>query len=145
MRFLAALILALVASQMVTAGAAQLVPEGVHSEGNGKAEVCGLTAPSVSELEHAIRARSDVERLDVTADYVAYATSSDGMRVLTFTMPSNRAHPAVACRQIVDDVAGGSTIQTSIACFNSRENCDWLYGQFDELTKRTISEMGKPK
>jgi hypothetical protein len=117
------------------------VPEGIHSEGSGSADVCGLTAQSVPALEKQIQARPDTEKLQGTYDYVAYATTVDGMRVLTFTTTANRAHPAVACRQVAQRPDGGSDIQTSIACFNNRENCDWLYRQFEALNERTVKAM----
>jgi hypothetical protein len=115
------------------------VPEGIHSSGDGRPDVCGLQASSVTELENQIKSRSDVEALDQTAEYSAYAIGK--MRQITFTRKSNRAHPAVACRQVVATQSGGSTIQTSIACFNSRANCDWLYREFEALTKRMINAM----
>jgi hypothetical protein len=118
---------------------AERVPEGIHSEGDGKPDVCGLQAQSIAALEMQVRSRSDVEILDQTADYSAYAIGD--YRQLTFTTKSNRAHPAVACRQAVAARDGGSTVRTSIACFNSRENCDWLYREFEALTKRMLDAM----
>ena len=140
MRFRPALAtIALVMPISCGAQAVEPVSEDIHSEGNGDADVCGLTAGSVADLERQIQARQDVEMLDRTAEYNAYAI--DDRRVLTFTSPQNRAHPAVACRQVVPKADGGSTIQTSVACFNNRENCDWLYREFADLTKRTIDAM----
>ncbi len=141
MNWPALLSLAIMALAPSSMAAAQAVPEGIHSEGKATPEVCGLTAATVVDLEAAIRARPDAEPLQGTDEYTAIATSVGGMRVLTFTTPQNRAHPAVACRQVVDNPGGGSTIQTSIACFNSRENCDWLYRQFEELNDRAIKSM----
>ncbi|MEQ1687381.1 MAG: hypothetical protein ABL874_02285, partial [Sphingopyxis sp.] len=116
--------------------AAQPVPESIHSDSDGTAAVCGLTAPSVAALETEIQLRGDVERLQGTTYYTAYAI--DERRVLTFTTAENRAHPAVACRQIFATPDGGSSIRTSISCNNSRENCDWLYREFEGLTNRTL-------
>ena len=140
MRGLAALALSL---SLTTGASAQPVPEGIHSGGSGKPNVCGLTAPSVAVLEADILRRSDVERLDQTPEYHAYAIAD--YRQLTFTTRANRAHPAVACRQVVDDPSGGSNIRTSIACFSTRANCDWLYREFEALTRRTLDAMrGQP-
>ncbi len=115
------------------------VPEGIHSQGDGSADLCDLTARTVAELEAQIRGRSDVEVLQGTSEYDAYAIGD--RRILTFTTAKNRAHPAVACRKIVETPGGGSTIETTISCTNSRENCDWLYREFEALTKRTIEQM----
>ena len=113
---------------VATAQIADPVPEGIHSQGISGAEVCDLTAKTVSELEAQIRTRSDFEVLQGTPEYTAYSVGD--RRILTFTTPKNRAHPSVACRKIVEAPGGGSTIETSISCMNSRENCDWLYREF---------------
>jgi hypothetical protein len=133
------LIMALVAPTNLGAQAIDPVSEDIHSDGNGNADVRGLTARTIVDLEAQIQARSDAEMLDRTPEYNAYAIGD--RRVLTFTTAKNRAHPAVACRRAVVQVDGRSAIQTSLACFNSRENCDWLYREFESLTRRTIDEM----
>ena len=129
----------LAVSDVANAQAVEPVSEGIHSMGNGGAEVCDLTAKSVAALEDQIRGRSDVEVLQGTSEYNAYAIGK--RRVLTFTTPQNRAHPAVACRKVVEAPGNGSTIETSILCMSSRENCDWLYREFETLTNRTIKQM----
>lgn len=124
-----------------TPAAAQPVPEGIHSEGDERPEVCGLRAASVPALEAQIQTRSDFETLPTTTEHYRAFAISEGMRILTFTTPSNPAHPAVVCRQVADNGNGGSTIQTTIACYNSRENCDWLYREFEALTRRMLGRM----
>jgi hypothetical protein len=122
-------------------GTAQSVPEGIHRDGDGRADICGLKAATVDDLHRKVASANDVQVLDVTPEYRAYVLNKT-LRQLTFTTPANRAHPAVACRTVVDAPGGGSSINTELVCHNSRENCDWLYREFEQLTKRTLRAMG---
>ncbi len=117
------------------------MPEGIHTAGKGTVDVCGLKAATVADLQADILHQPDVEALDGTPEYRAFMLNKS-MRQLTFTTAANRAHPAVSCRQVIADASGGSTINTEIACFSSRENCDWLYRQFETLTNRTLHDLG---
>ena len=119
---------------------AQSVPEGIHKPGDGSADICGLKAKTVADLQSLVVAAADAEVLDVTPFYNAYALNQS-LRQLTFTTPANRAHPAVACRAVVDDPARGSSVNTEIVCHNTRENCDWLYREFEALTASTLRKM----
>ena len=133
-------LLAVVAAQSVPC-LAQSVPEGIHSDGDGTFYVCGLKATTVVDLESQLTRASDVQSLDNTPEYQADALNQS-RRVLTFTKPSNRAHPAVACRHIVPAADGGSSINTEISCFSERDNWDWLYSAFEALTARTLAGVG---
>lgn len=109
------------------------VPEGIHRAGNGTANVCGLNAITVQELEQTVARQNSAEVLSGTDEYRAYAFDQ---KVLTFTTDKNRAHPAVACRYVSKRPDGKVYVSTSISCFSSRENCDWLYREFEELNQQ---------
>ena len=121
---------------------AQPVPEGIHSDGKGDANVCGFKAENVGELEVQISRNPKVETLQGTPEYRAYALDQ---KILTFTTSANKAHPAVACRTFQDRAGGGSSMQTEISYANSRENCDWLYREFELLDARMMRELEAKK
>ena len=91
MRIIAAALAVLTGS---AAGAAQPVPEGIHSLAD-RAELCGMTADTVPELEARLATRLPV--LPGNERFTAYEDRQN-FRVWTFTTSAHAAHPAVACR-----------------------------------------------
>lgn len=120
------------------AGAAQPVPEGIHSLAE-RAELCGMTAATVPELEARIAAR--LLPLPGNERFTAYEDRQN-FRVWTFTTSAHDAHPAVACRTATARPEGGSNLAMEISCFSTRENCDALYREFEALNARTLEGLG---
>lgn len=118
---------------------AQPVPEGIHSLGEGPPDLCSTTAPDIPALEAALAAR--LPPLPGNERYVAYEDAPN-MRIWTFTTAAHPAHPAVACRSVVEENGNVGT-RTEIACHSTRANCDALYREFEELNARTMREMGQ--
>jgi hypothetical protein len=114
------------------------VPEGIHRAGKGTANVCGINAITVPELEQTVAQQKSAKVLPGTDEYRAYAFDQ---KVLTFTTEKNRAHPAVACRYLSKRPDGEIYVSTSISCFSSRENCDWLYREFEKLNKKMLESL----
>ena len=117
--------------------AAQPVPEGIHSIGEAQPTLCGMTAPTTAELHARLAAR--LPRLPGNERFTAYEDAQN-MRVWTFTTPAHPAHPAVACRTVVD-ADGGARVDLQIDCRSTRENCDALYREFEALNARMLREL----
>jgi phosphoribosylaminoimidazole carboxylase (NCAIR synthetase) len=62
------------------------------------------------------------------------------MRVWTFTTTAHAAHPSATCRTVAD-VHGQTTLDQQIDCRSTRENCDALYREFEELNARMRREL----
>lgn len=118
---------------------AQPVPEGIHSLEQGPPDLCGTTAPDIPALEAALAAR--LPSLPGNERYVAYEDAPN-LRIWTFTTAAHPAHPAVACRSVVEE-NGNVATRTEISCHSTRASCDALYREFDELNARTMRELGQ--
>ena len=108
---------------------AQPVPEGIHREGDGRADLCGRRADSVAALQVQIAAQFPPAPGDDR--YLAYYDEANS-RFWNFTTEAHSAHPAAACRTLVQR-DGSWFVEGEISCLNSRANCDALYREFEEL------------
>ena len=115
----------------------QPVPEGIHREGNGRADLCGEEAATVADLH-----RQLVGRLEALPGNERYTALSDNvnLRIWTFTTDRHPAHPAVACRTVSTDEAGNVRLRMEIMCHNARERCDALYREFEALNAQMSAQ-----
>lgn len=120
-----------------TPASAQPVPEGIHTIGPDRPELCGMTAPTIAELHTRIAAR--LPGLPGNERFVAYEDARN-MRVWTFTTAAHPAHPAVACRTVTE-VNGQALLDLQIDCRSTRENCDALYREFEALSARMRRDL----
>ena len=115
---------------VISPATAQPVPEGIHSDATGGPNMCGLATDSVGELQVQLVRR--LQPLPGNDRYTALSDEQDA-RVWTFTTNRHPAHPAVACRTVRQGSDGRVSIDTQIHCQNTRERCDALYREFEEL------------
>ncbi|MEA3012688.1 MAG: hypothetical protein QOD42_1233 [Sphingomonadales bacterium] len=130
-----AAMLAQIGAQPATA---QPVPEGVHRPGTGRPTLCGSTARTVAALQAELAGR--LPPLAGSDRYIAFEDAPN-LRIWTFTTAAHPAHPAVACRTLIQRSDGGFEVGTEIYCFSGRENCDGVYREFEELNAQVRREM----
>ena len=116
---------------LAAALAPEHVPEGIHSLEKGEIEICGTKAGTVLALFDRM---SKLPPLPGNDRYVAFEDSRK-RRVWTFTTAAHPAHPAVACRSVVEK-DGSVLLGLEISCHSTREKCDALYREFEALNAR---------
>jgi hypothetical protein len=134
----AGMAVALLAQLGAPPAAAQPVPEGVHRPGTGQPTLCGSTAGTVAALQADIAGR--LPPMAGNARYIAFE-NAPALRIWTFTTAVHPAHPAVACRTLIRRPDGGFEVGTEIYCFSTRENCDGVYREFEELNAQFRREL----
>ena len=136
-RFRVLLALAMLGLPSVMPAAAQPVPEGIHRPGQGHPNLCDASAETVAALQAQLAAR--LPGLAGNERFVAYEDPQH-MRVWTFTTAAHPAHPAVACRTVTE-VNGSVQLGLQLYCHSTRENCDSLYREFEELNERVRRDL----
>jgi len=111
---------------------------GTHGAGSAQRSLCGLGVASIPALQQQIAAS-----LPGTGGDERFVTYSDepNMRNWSFTTAAHPAHPAAACRTLVQR-EGAWHVLTEIECHSSRVNCDALrreYEQLDAAMRRSLN------
>ena len=120
---------------VTTPAAAQVVPEGIHSDARGPSTMCGLTGADALDLIRQVRASPSLIAQFSGSDRFDVYASSDSLTHWVFTKPSEPAHPAVTCRRLFQD--DGSWMQDrDIRCDAERAACDRLFTEFHELDEQ---------
>lgn len=83
------------------------------------------------------------KRIGGNARYAAYSNAKT-MVTLTFTTPANKAHPAVACRRVVQE-GGDVKVLTEIRCGAKQSACKAMLGEFKALDAQMKQAMEKSK
>ena len=122
---------------------AQLVPEGIHEEVSGPVELCGLRGEDVANLHNAAEASGEFRSTPIDSDRFLLFTSEDGLKQLVFTRPSEPAHPAATCRHAFQVADGSWHQERSMRCDASREACDRLFVEFQELDQRMADSLAR--
>ena len=91
--------------------------------------LCGLSAASIPALQQQIAAALPAAEGD---DRFAAYSDEANMRTWSFTTANHPAHPAAACRTLVQR-EGNWHVVTEIECQSSRANCDALRREYEEL------------
>jgi hypothetical protein len=118
---------------------AQPVPEGIRSPSGGRPSLCGMTAASISALE------AELSRLLPALpgnDRFGRYEDRPNRRIWTFTTAAHPAHPAVACGTVAtrDGMVG---LDMQIFCLSTRETCDALHREFEELNAQVRRRLNK--
>ncbi len=117
------------------AAGAQSVPEGVHQNATGPAEICGLSARDAEELAQKVRTAPHLRPVATgSSRFDAYDTA-DGLTQFVVTRPSEPAHPAVTCREGYQEDGAWMTRRT-MRCDAGREACDKLFLEFQEVDEQ---------
>jgi hypothetical protein len=133
----AAALFAAAALCLPSAVIAQPVPEGIHREGDGRADLCGMRADNIASLRAQIVGR--FPSAPGNDRYAAYYDEANS-RFWNFTTEAHAAHPAAACRTLVQR-DGQFFIEGEISCQSTRANCDALYREFEELNATMRREL----
>jgi hypothetical protein len=121
---------------------AQLVPEGIHQNANGPVELCGLKGTNVAALVLAARGSDELRSTPIDSDRFELFASKDSLKQLVFTRSTEAAYPAATCRHAFK-VADGSWQQTrDMRCEATREACDKLFLEFQDLDQRLAASLG---
>ena len=138
-----ALVLAIFLSSFTaTAVRAQLVPEGVHKDATGPSEMCGLSGRNASELAERVRAAPNLRKMEVGTDRFEVYASENQFVQFALTLPTEAAYPAVTCRYVFEQ--NGEMLQKrSMRCDASRDACDRLFLEFQELDERLRQQFQK--
>jgi N-acetylglutamate synthase/N-acetylornithine aminotransferase len=108
-----------------------------------KADFCGVKGQSPSEIQANAIKSGNFKPTSANSLYVAFLNRKT-LTTLTFTRPSNKAHPAVACRKAV--LRGGAwNVVTNIRCAASKKDCGAMVREFNALDAQMKRELGKAK
>ena len=109
-----------------------LFPDLVLSKASGPPSMCGLSADSTENLAKAVRAAPRFSKAKVQSDRVEVYDTADRMQEFVLTMAADPAHPAVACREIVNE-NGELQLRRHMNCSGPREACNKLFLDFRAL------------
>ena len=125
---------------------AQTVPEGIHSLAAGPATICGIKASSAAEFADRLE-RSGLERQDGGPRFDVYMSPSvsDDIVQWAVTRKGEPAYPAVTCRHVYKTPDGSWMQDRQMRCDASREACDALFVEFNELDKRVSAELARSR
>jgi hypothetical protein len=131
------LVPALTLAQLVTGASAQAVAEGFHSLSAGPETICGITAASASEFRLKIR-QAGLTFQDGGPRFDVYLSPSagDDMVQWAVTKAGEPAFPAVTCRHMYKTTDGAWMQDRKMRCDASREACDALFVEFQQLDER---------
>lgn len=117
-------------------GNAQRVPEGVHQDARGPAEMCGLVGRDARELIEKARLAPSLRATPVDSARFEVFASADGLDLLVVTRPTEPAHPTATCRHVYRDAAGNWLQERNMRCDAGRDACDRLFLEFQALDAR---------
>jgi hypothetical protein len=103
-------------------------------------EICGVTYQTWEDLFRQIQSKPG---LTPTPSAPGFRAFKEQDRTWTITeLEGNRAHPAVACRFLAGS-EGSFSMQTRLACFAEKANCDKLADACRRLDELMMEELGK--
>ena len=107
------------------------------SRSKGPISMCNVKAANVLELLGKLRATTGYLEHGIGSDRFTAFSSPDPFTDWVFTKPSELAYPAVSCRHLYQDKSGAWLMtRERLRCEASREACDALYLEFQELDQR---------
>jgi hypothetical protein len=118
-------------------GASQTVPEGIHRDATGRAEMCGLSGRDARELIERVRSSPNLHRMSAESDRFEVFESFDGQDMWALTLPSEAAYPAVTCRHFYNE-NGSAHQMRDMRCDGRRAACDRLFIEFRDLDQQMI-------
>jgi N-acetylglutamate synthase/N-acetylornithine aminotransferase len=119
-----------------------LVAGAVFFPAAAEASFCGVSSQSPQQIQ-ANATKAGFKRIGGNARYVAYSNPKT-MVTLTFTTPANKAHPAVACRHVVEE-GGAVKVLTEIRCVASRNACKSMQQEFSALDAQMRQALEKSR
>lgn len=131
-----------VAAALPAAAGAQKVPEGIHSIAPpGPVELCGIRAANLAALREAAAASARLHAMPITSDRFELFSSDDSFDQLVFTRAGEAAHPAATCRHLSFTPDGSLHQERDMRCDASREACDRLFIEFQELDRQAAETL----
>lgn len=120
---------------------AQQVPEGIHSPASGPVNLCGHVEPDLVAFETWVRANPSLQEDEGTDRFEVFNAVRAPLRQYILARPSEPAYPAITCRLFSNRPDGGSNMTRQMRCDASREACDALFIEFQELDARVLAEL----
>ena len=100
--------------------------------------MCGLTAPDIEGMRHAVRDSGFREGAS-TAEFVQFL-DEEAVRDVVFSNPGYFAHPLVTCREFIER-DGALFLNRQMRCDADRMSCDAALQEFNDLDAQMIAEM----
>ena len=101
----------------------------------------GIGYKTVAEALDAVKAKPGAVVTVTRPDSWTIVSEPGGMVVWSFTPSSHAAYPAVVRRAIVVGLDGMARIETTGLCQASKEPCDKLMKDFQELTNKSTKAI----
>jgi hypothetical protein len=120
---------------------AQTVPETIHSETEGPSTLCGVTGTNAAAIIQTVRKMPKLTDRRISSERFELFTSSDETVQWVFTRPTDRAHPAITCREIRRDADGQVWMKRDMRCDADRVTCDNLFLEFQKLDGQLKAAM----
>lgn len=135
--------LAALAAGTPAPGQAQLVPEGIHSQTRGPADLCGVVGADANAVIALLRSTPTVSAEQVDSDRFEVFVARDGFVQWVVTRPGEPAHPAVTCRRLIRDAQGSLLSERQMRCDAERLPCDRLFLEFQALDEQVRAAIGR--
>lgn len=103
--------------------------------------MCGLTGRDAQDLMERVRTSPTIKRQALDSDRFELYSSSDSMIRWVFTKPGERAYPAATCRHVYQGKNGSWQQTRNMRCDATRDACDRLFTEFQELDKQVRQQM----
>lgn len=103
--------------------------------------MCGLVGDNATALLAAARQSSDLSPVVIDSDRFEMFEGTDPIRYqLVATLPTEPAHPAVACRELYYE-GDNLRMKRSLRCDADRADCDALFLEFQAIDAQFSEEL----
>jgi hypothetical protein len=119
---------------------AQSVAEGVHTDANGPANICGITGENALAIRAKLRGDPNIVQMASGSDRFETYFSSTEPKQWTVTTTKDAAYPAVTCVHLSNS-GGGTDTSREMRCDANREACDVLLQEFEANDAKIRAEI----
>lgn len=118
---------------------APLVPEGIHSNAEGPPELCGFKGRDLRDLERRVMSDANFAEHQGDQEYRVFLNETV-MVQFVFPKAGTSVFPMATCRKLFTDSSGGVSMTREMRCEGSREECDRVFLQFQNLDNKLTRE-----
>jgi hypothetical protein len=119
----------------------QTISEDIHTDAQGPSTMCGMTGRDANELMTLVRASRKFKAQPIASTRFEVFSNRKSTMQWVLTKRGEYAYPAASCREFYTDSDGGTSQKRDMRCDASREACDRLFAEFQQLDQLMIGSL----